>query len=178
MLRETPHIVGLDISLTSTGVCVMDPSGRVCTYRLGQAGHRTDDWRMRSQRIRDLADSVCELVPSGAFVVIEGPSYGSVSSSTWDRAGLWHAIYSHCIRQGCRVSVVPPVVCKRFFTGTTTASKKLMLATAHRMLGRTLASDDEADAYALALMGAHHMGVYIDSARDSFSGVWWDDAAV
>lgn len=172
-----PHvtIVGLDISLTSTGIAILRGDQRPLTTHVGRTGRRGETFRERSERIATAANQILDYVPDSSIVVIEGPSYRSVSTSTWDRAGLWNMIMTQCFSRGCTVGVIPPVVNKKFLTGTPTATKTLMVLCASRVFGKSLETDDEADALALALMGAHHYGWFADPNRDSTTGCVWEE---
>ena len=171
-------IVGLDLSLTSSGIAIWEPDS-IQTYARGFTGHKGDSPLTRNPKISKLSQEVVALVPDGSFVVIEGPSYKSVSTSSWDRAGLWHAVVAGCAKKGCSVSCTPPLNAKMWLTGHPGASKSLMIACVRDLTGHIPGTDDEADALTFALMGAHHLGLVAEEEPyrvKALSGVEWAPA--
>lgn len=172
------NIVGLDLSLTSSGIAVIDSQMAIHTCAHGEKGHGRDSALTRNPKVVRLADIIAGHVPPGSFVVIEGPSYNSVSTSSWDRGGLWHMVVAAVREAGCSVSVTPPANAKMWMAGHPHAGKTLMRACAQEFTATPLESHDEADALTFALMGAHHLGLIHPSEtyRDrALVGVEWGE---
>ena len=163
--------VGLDLSLTSAGIALVGEAGGVSTVAVGEKGRAGASWGERGERIERQAVAILEHVPEGAFVVVEGPSYGSFSTSTWDRAGLWHRVVAGCRAKGCKVSVAAPTNAKLFLAGHAHAGKRAMVAMARLNSGLPIGTDDEADAYALAMMGRARLDGH---DLPGMGGVEWD----
>lgn len=156
------EILGVDPSLTSTGVALISGStitaGAICSK-----GKRDDTLPMRVARLDLLVAGVRPWVPAGGLVVIEGPAFGAPGGSTWDRAGLWHRLVALFFEQGCEVAVVGNTTRSKWATGSGRANKadKAAVAVAVSRLAPEvhLDSSDAADALVLALMGAQATGL-------------------
>lgn len=147
-------VVGLDLSLTSTGAAwEPDACRRIQT--------RPKDWATEDDRLEFIVLRVMEIVhdahdpdrAAGLLVVIEGLSYGQASGSAFTRAGLHYLVRRAVLDAGHRFVVVAPTALKKFVTGNGNASKELMVSTMARRLGRSISSDDVADAYGLLAIG-------------------------
>lgn len=172
------NVVGLDLSLTSSGIALCGRKS-ISTYARGFTGRKGDTPIIRNPKISVLADEILSLISDESFVVIEGPSYKSVSTSSWDRAGLWHMVVSGCRDKGCAVSCTSPINAKLWLTGHQGASKALMVACIRDLTGYTPKTDDEADALTFALMGRHHLGLFEDNEPfrlRALEGVEWASA--
>jgi len=145
------RVLGLDISLTSTGISDGLRSDAI------QAGPLRGEARMSH-----IAARIAEWVSAGArLAVIEGPAYGRGSQSGHDElAGLrWAVRYSLWVRR-IPIAVVAPTALKKYTTGKGQATKEDMVAAAHERWGVDFSGvkvgrgrHDMADAYALAKMG-------------------------
>src|SRR5689334_15548923 len=167
------YVVGLDLSLTSAGIVVVGEIDGVAAPILmrciGEAGKKTDTYAQRSRRIRTQCRAIVECLAAvernencaPALAVIEGPLYGvKTLPSYFDRAGLFHGVFGALDARRVPIAVVPPTTGHQFSTGVAHADKKLIVANVSRWWpGVRIANDDIADAAALALMGAMHLGV-------------------
>lgn len=175
-----PRVVGVDLSLTSTGVA----SSLGWTQRIRSNGHRADTLHQRHERLDQLAKDVIHAVGTPNLVVIEGPSFGSQGAGTWDRAGLWWIVVDRLHRTGHTVVEVPPKTRSLYATGAGNASKdKVMLAVAERYRHLLkIEGNDEADAFCLAAMGAdalgHPLAAVPKSHRAALDKVAWPDLTV
>lgn len=183
------RLIALDPSLTSTGIAVLDNNLQLTTHRIASAppkrirGDRTVATLLeRGDRIRAIGDEVVHLhwADDAALVVVEGPSYASSGTGTWDRAGLWWHLVSRLQRYKAPIAVVPPMVRAKWATGSGTAGKALVAASMARMWPTLDAgiSEDEWDAAALASIGAQHLGwLPVDLTRhaDQLGKVAWPE---
>lgn len=178
--REAPQVIGLDLSLTASGL-----SDGSSTWLVRSTGHKGDDLRSRCRRLRVLRDDICDRVePEVALVLIEGPSFGQArQGGQHDRAGLWWLVVEKLRWNGHEVVEVPPACLKRYATGKGNANKGAMIdATARRFPDvDTAADDNRCDALWLAAMGLDHLGlppvVMPAVQRESLERVAWPVAA-
>ena len=133
----TPHVIGLDVALTATGIA----SNRGWVDVVATTGTRKDDYPTRDARIAHAKEQILNLVGRPDLVVIEGPSYQSKGPGTWDRAGLWWLLYTALCARGVPVAVASPASRMRYATGAGQASK-----------GKVI------DAVVLCAMGADQLG--------------------
>lgn len=163
MSRTPPIVVGIDPSLTSTGIAV---SGNpVRTARIESKGSAEASWPERFDRIRAIADRILREVPEGAIAVIEAPSYGSVGGAAHDRTGLWWFTYRPLVEKGCRIVPVAPSQRSKYATGNGRAAKDHVLAaTVKRYPHIDITGNDVADAVVLMALGLRLAGQPIDAS--------------
>ena len=167
-----PFIVGLDLSLTATGLADLDiDSGtftNVDTY--GTKGKRGDKYAQRGTRLQTMADHITTWATAGVYdpdlVVVEGPSLGSKAGSQFDRSGLWWLIVTTLLCEDIPVLVVPPKTRAKYATGNGNSGKDVVVAHVVEQYGHLyrdrIKNDNEADAIVLAAMGARYLGHTID----------------
>lgn len=183
-------IVGLDLSLTATGlahivcgsgsqVVAMRPGGGtlhppiVNVQRMGSAapsrkkGDPPPPLGARSLRLRKLAGSITSACAGADLVVVEGPSYASEGAGTWDRAGLWWLVIARLTGAGLNVVEVPPSNVKTYALGkgggAGTGKDEVLAAVIRRYMGVVdVPGNNEADALLLAAMGARFAGYPIE----------------
>jgi Holliday junction resolvasome RuvABC endonuclease subunit len=150
-------VVGLDLSLTSTGIATWpDHAAQIRTS--------PKDWPDEIRRIGHIWQEIewrtVGMNTQRPLVVIEGLSYGSQSAGqSHTRAGLHYMVRLELDRLGCQVIVVPPATLKKFVTGSGNASKELMVSTVSKRSNRLISSDDVADALGLLAFGCEWEGV-------------------
>ncbi|WP_104087982.1 hypothetical protein [Arthrobacter sp. GMC3] len=155
-------IVGIDPSLTSTGIAIKDHEGHIHRERIRSTGKKTDTWDMRGARIKRLAETIVGHVPSNSLVIIESPSYGSISTSAHDRSGLWWAIHQKLIAKGCDIVPATPAQRMMYATGKgggKDAGKDMVLAqTIRRYPQIDITGNDLADAVIFLAIGCRLNG--------------------
>ncbi len=162
-----PRVVGLDLSLTATGVAESD--GKTRTIRTGP-GDNLADQHDRLSRIVDEARKYVITWPADErvhLVVIEGPSYSSTGAGSWDRAGLWWLVVSSLLCDGTPIAIVPPTVLKRYATGKGNATKADMRMALYQRAGIDCRDDNQVDAHWLRSMGMRWLGHPIEQLPDS-----------
>lgn len=160
-------IAGLDLSLVSTGVALLEHDAFTCPQPIitartvGRPGRRSDSYRARSARIVQQVRAVVSLVPAGVdLVVLEGPAYGQHMPSTHDRAGLWWGVFSALTARKTPVAVCPPQTRAKYATGKGNADKAMVVDAVREMWPRLdVRGHDEADGVVLVSIGAHRLGV-------------------
>lgn len=167
-----PFVVGIDLSLTGTGLADLNlDRGKfinVDTY--GTKGKRSDNYAARGARLQGMADYITTWAQAGVYdpqlVVVEGPSIGSRGGSQFDRSGLWWLVVTTLQMQEIPVLVVPPKTRAKYATGNGNSGKDVVIAHVTEqyghLYGERIKNDNEADAMVLAAMGARYLGYEID----------------
>lgn len=146
------RVVGLDLSLTSTG---MATGGHTVALR---------PKKLRGYpRLRALREGVLEFIGKVQpdLVVVEGPSYGSTGNAFHQLAGLWWLITESVDATGIPLAVAPPSSIKRYATGAgggPKANKDFVLGSAVRRFDWFDGGNDEADALWACAIGHAHLG--------------------
>ncbi|MFE5290384.1 hypothetical protein ACFRAQ_36020 [Nocardia sp. NPDC056611] len=156
-------VVGLDLSLTATGIAVSTPGLKPWCGVIESAGKKGDPWETRYKRLGHILYRILPAIPDGALVVMEAPSYGSVTGHQHDRSGLWWMTYD--LLAGSTRTVVPvePTIRAKYGTGKGTSGKDAVLAAAVRRYPHIdINTNDEADAVILMAIGCRLIGAPID----------------
>jgi crossover junction endodeoxyribonuclease RuvC len=154
-------VIGLDLSLTSTGVATVGHTDAGITYtthtlrppRGSDRGHRRLAWLL-DQIVHEHSTAV-------DLIAIEGPSFGSPSSQQkghHERAGLWWLVAHALWKRDVPVGVIPPAAVKKYATGKGNAGKDEVLSAVVRRFTEFDGGNDQADALVLASMAADHLG--------------------
>lgn len=184
MNPSDPVVIGLDLSLTSTGGC-LTIGGRVQEmWSIPTTGKKSATLEQRADRLGSIANRVIEYVKGDDtdLVVIEGPSYGSRFGSPHDRSGLWWLVVRDVLLEGVPVAVVAPQARAKYGTGSGGSKKDVVLAHVierYADVAPKPKNDDEADALLLASMGSRHLGFPVEPGElpeanlASLDGVAW-----
>lgn len=158
------RVLGLDISLTSTGI-----SDGVTADAI-QAGPLRGEERMNVMLSRIRAHTRWAM----QLAVIEGPSFSSLGPGHDELAGLRWVVRRELHNLGFQLAIVPPAALKKYTTGNGRASKEEMATAVGERYGASFAHvkvgrgrHDMVDAYALAKMGEAFL------AGDGYAGVQW-----
>ena len=169
-MNAYPQIVGIDPSLTATGIAL--PDGTTLTIRTN----------LRSmERLAEIRSTILGLAFEIDLVVIEGYSYGSGHGAHQlgelggtIRLALWDAAIPY-------VDVAPTGRAK-YATGRGNAGKSLVVSELSARTGRTFHDDNQADAYILRAMALEHYGhPCIDvpkTHRDALTAITWPELAL
>ncbi|KMS79073.1 hypothetical protein ACH49_13520 [Streptomyces leeuwenhoekii] len=166
-----PLIIGLDLSLTSTGIAGEGWTDHIRTKRIGDA------------RLAYLEEGIASFIRNADMVVMEGPSFGHAHlGGHEDMAGLRVLVRRYCFRHQIPYGVVPPSSLKLYVAGYGKASKgEVRSAVADRYGVHTEggARYDEADAYAALAAACDWWGaplaVVPDRQRKALDGCQWPD---
>lgn len=141
------QVIGLDLSLSSTGVA--NAAGRqIIIVKPGK--------RRGYERLRHITAEILWWCADADVVCVEGPSFQSRSSSEkghHERAGLWWFVTAHLDEAGIEVKVITPSSLKKYATGKGNASKDQVLLAAARRFEWFDGTNDQADALWLSAMG-------------------------
>jgi crossover junction endodeoxyribonuclease RuvC len=156
------RVAGVDLSLTSTGVCILQPDGVVKLITIpGRSIPRkeTPTLRRRWERIHNTIDALADIVGSCDLIVIEASAYAAGGATTVDQHGMWWNTVDRLHLFLDNIVVVSPTTRGKWATGSGRADKAAVAAAMARRLPEvTFANSDEADAAALAYMGAQWLG--------------------
>lgn len=110
--RPALTVIGLDLSLTCTGVAGVGWTDRIRTKLRGD------------ERLAYLEDTVASYIRNADLIVMEGPSYGhSGPRFHEDLAGLRVLVRRYCHRHQLPYAVIPPSNLKQYTAGRGNATK-------------------------------------------------------
>jgi Holliday junction resolvasome RuvABC endonuclease subunit len=171
MTTTRPLVIGLDLSLTCTGIA---GAGWTEHIRPTTRGH---------QRLAFLLDEIGTFIRAADLAVIEGPSFGGgVKHRHEDLAGLRVMVRQWCWTHHIPYAVVPPSCRALYAAGRGNASKGEVRTTVAERYGIELegrARYDEADAYALLAMGldwlGHPLAAVPEKNATALTGCQWPE---
>lgn len=164
-------VVGLDLSLTSTGVAIIDSDGDVYTHRCKSKPAK--GVAATATRIDNLAHEILGWATDGytlpSFIklaVIESPSFGSSGGAAHERAGLWWQVATVLTQLGIPIGTVSPAGLKVYATGKGRGVEKdeVLASVVKRYPQANIIGNDVADATVLAAMGKRWLGNPIEEA--------------
>ena len=149
-------IIGLDLSLTATGVAFLASDGTCSTSTLKSAPSESEEYRLSTCKAQ-IMEVLVKIQPS--LVVMEGLSFGSNDPSAQQRAWLHWAVRLNMWRRTMPFQVVSPSSLKKFAAGAGNAKKEQMMLEVFKRWNVTAADNNQADAAALAYLGATLTGL-------------------
>jgi crossover junction endodeoxyribonuclease RuvC len=146
-----PSIIGLDLSLTSTGVCSKEGS---FAYQPKTKG---------MERLANIRDEVMLVVTAQnhPIVIVEGYSFSSRNSQSHALGELGGVMRLALHETGISYIDVPPTSRAKFATGKGNASKNEVVSSISARTGIVWSgkgADDMCDAWILRQMGLAHLG--------------------
>lgn len=168
-----PLVIGLDLSLTCTGVASRTWTDKIRTKLRGDA------------RLAHLEDAIAGLITLADMVAMEGPSFGhGALAGHEDLAGLRVIIRRYCYRHRIPYAVIPPSSLKLYAAGRGNATKgEVRSAVADRYGIRTEGPGryDEADAYTAVAAAYDWLGYPLapvpERNRTALAGCAWPEPA-
>jgi len=158
----TARVVGIDLSLASTGLAVADPDG-VRVHRVRSTGRKDATALDTSLRLGRIAEQVEITTGPADLAVIESPSFGSHTGSQHERGGLWWDVVRRLVDRGIPIATVSPPSRAKYATGKGNAGKdEVLAAVVRRYPAVDVTGNDVADAVVLAAMGCRWLGQPID----------------
>ena len=159
-------IIGIDPSLTSTGIVVLrgNKVELAVTTKNKPALGTIERVRLIYERIVDIQENLSdgEKWQAPDLIVIEGFSYGSKGRSVFDIAYLGWRIREELERLRTEDNIpwleVPPSQLKKFATGQGNANKEIILQQVYKRWGVEFSDNNQADAYVLAQIGRAYLG--------------------
>ena len=172
-MHTTPKVIGLDLSLSSTGVA--SSAGWVnCILT------KPDQFPTKFDRLRHIRNEALLHVRGAHLVVVEQLAIGSQTGQHLTRAGMWHLVMEAIDAADIPWASVTTQQLKKYATGKGNASKDAtLLAVARRFPDWDITGNDEADALTLAAMGSDHLGRPLTDMpkvnREALDKVTWPD---
>lgn len=185
-------VVGIDPSLTSTGVAVLDNGTPVRLNCFGRACPDGAKFPQRADRMTYTLSAVLQAVPRDAELIgIEGLSYASTDKYIdTETIGLWWHFMTHLHARGVPIVVVPPQTLKVWALGKAPAggtaqarkeAKQAMIdAAAQNFPDVHVSKSDHADALHLASLCAARLGHQLPFPKErrhkyNIDAVSWPD---
>lgn len=146
-------VIGLDPSLTGTGLIVLRADGELAAQALISTPAQDGNLNRYYRIVTQVMDQIAEHHP--AKLCIEGLAMGAKGAAVLDLAGLHWVLRWELATQHPRLKVitVPPSSLKKWTTGKGTANKVAMALAVFKRWGLELGNDNLVDAYALAQYG-------------------------
>ena len=115
------NIIGLDLSLSSTGYSIIDYKGNVLTYGLINTLTKDDD----SIRIYKIANKIKELIKEHNVnvAVLENSFFGKNPNTGLKLARLCGAVFYVCVECGVKVEMLAPTTTRKILLGDGKAKK-------------------------------------------------------
>ncbi|MFE9448358.1 hypothetical protein [Streptomyces sp. NPDC006739] len=169
--RPALMVIGLDLSLTCTGVAGVGWTDRIRTKLRGD------------ERLAYLENEIVSFIRSADLVVMEGPSYGhSGPRFHEDNAGLRVLVRRYCHRHQLPYAVVPPSNLKLYTAGRGNATKgevRSSVADRYGVHTENPGRYDQADAYGALAAASDWLGQPLatvpDKNRTALAGCQWPD---
>jgi len=142
------YYIGCDLSLTGTGVVVIDENGNIIKEQLIS----TKSTQLIEVRIIEIWSKIRQIISEYPCVNIhiEGLSYGSKGASTLDLAGLNLFIRINLMIMDQKFTIIPPTVLKKFISGKGNIKKNIVLKEIYKKFGKDFSDDNLADAFVLS----------------------------
>lgn len=140
------YFVGLDLSLTGSGVVVLDSKGDVEfaeTIKTNQSGE---------QRLVTIKDRIITIVSDcqPEMICIENYAMGIRAGQSFSIGELGGVIKVGLYQQGHAFTLVTPTRLKKYITGKGVAEKDMILLSVYKNFGYEAKDNNVADAYGLA----------------------------
>lgn len=150
-------VIGLDLSLTSTGAVVLSPGGE--PGKLAQESMVIKSKFKEEARLEHIREQVMELVGVNQpdLIVLEGYAFGrpNAMAPLAELGGvIKHSLHTH----GWIYLVVPPTRVKKYVCGKGNAKKDEVRLGVYKRWGFEAPTNDEIDAYGLARIGLAYLG--------------------
>jgi crossover junction endodeoxyribonuclease RuvC len=169
--RKEYTILGLDLSLTSTGWCILD-NDEILDVEVIKC---KDKAMKRLWYIKYIIDEVTVSLDFD-LVVVEGYSMGSRGGRVFSIGELGGIIklllYEEKLRTKLKTVIIPPKSLKKFITGNGNAGKELMLLKTYKKYGIEFTDNNKCDAFGLAKMGQAYLeGTNIEYEKEALKKV-------
>lgn len=144
-VTPTLRVVGLDLSMTATGIC--GPDGETVTVKTRAVSDR---------RLVDIANAAYEISKGCDLAVIEDlPTHAKSAGIT----GMVHgAVRAALLGVGIPYVLITPASLKKYATGKGNAGKPDMAVAAFKRAGLEFGDDNQVDAWWLRAMALDYYG--------------------
>lgn len=149
-MTAAPRVLGLDLSITATGICL--PDGTTHTIKT-----RDKDGDRRLQTITDHIGEALDNT-TGALVVMEEAPPGLKGTAIKAIHMVHGAVRLQLITAGIDYALINPTTLKGYATGKPGADKIAMAMAAFKRAGIEFADDNQCDAWWLRAAGLDWLG--------------------
>jgi len=149
-------IIGIDPSLSSTGICTMDETGKLL-FTVAINSNHTSMERLCEIK-KQIFDVVSSYTHNKRMVFIEGYSFGSMNGreALGELGGMIRLLLYEC---GIEYVDVPPTTLKKYVLGVGKGDKVAMAIGVIKAWGVDFPTTDQTDAFALAMFGRGYLGL-------------------
>lgn len=175
---NSPRVVGIDLSETSTGLACIAEDDEILLHRVRSTAPKTPKLpgkrkpepptlAQRQERLERIVQRVREwaiLERRPDLVVIEGPAYSSSLGHMHDRSGLWWMLVTSLFWHGIPVAEVAPTARAKYGAGKAVDKDQVFAAVIRRYIDVPVTGNDTADALLLAAMGRRYLGRPIEES--------------
>lgn len=145
----TPTVIGLDLSMTATGVAL--PDGTTLTIKPKGTG---------DGRLLYIRDQIGQAVRGTDALIVLEDMPARLMANAAKAVGFVHgAVRSLLLEEGFQYAAVSPATLKAYATGKGNADKTAMAIAALKRAGLEFADDNCCDAWWLRATGLDHLGV-------------------
>ena len=139
------YFIGLDLSLTSTGMVVVSEDGVLVEKEIISSDSKNEI----ENRLKNIADKIVEILKKydDVAIAIEGLSFGSTSSSALQIGALHYYVRCKLKENGYTFLICEPTKVKKFVTGLGNCKKDLIILKVYQKWGEEFSISDLADAY-------------------------------
>lgn len=148
------QILGVDLSINSTGICYRNKRGCYSFYETSFSSTTitADKWLATVKVVLDYAKDT-------DVILIEDYAHGSIGSSKSMLYELGGIIRYELVKADKKYLLVPPTSLKKFVTGKGNAPKSLILKEVYKRWNVDVDSDNIADAFGLVKLGEGCLGI-------------------
>lgn len=152
--------LGLDISLTSTGVVCIGSDSKILSQKLVRI---KSEGRKKEKEIRLIRDNIMKEIlkhnKKDTKIMIEDFAYGilamrvngkPICNNAFEMGGLGYAVRIKLLEYGYEFGCIPPTSLKKWATGVGNCKKDIMIKEAYKQCGEDFDSNDLCDAWWLA----------------------------
>lgn len=173
---RTVHVVGLDVSLSNTGIAVLGctPEDRwtIHTYTIPTApahsGGTTPE-PLLLDRMNYVVSSIMTAAEHADVIGIERPAFAAKGNATSTLAGLWWLVYRRLNRLEIPIVIVSASSAKKYATNCGTAAKREVSRATVRMFPDVdTSSGDEDDALVIAALVADMADLPVPYERTAY----------
>ena len=156
MPKKNIIAIGLDLSLTGTGVVVLN-DGKIIEQKLIKSKPVPDGKpKDEVERIRGIVDGIEKIVIQHKpnIAVIEGLAFMVRNATALVQLSALNYMIRYMLMQNnIPFIIVAPTSLKKFITGNGASKKDVILIELYKRWGVTILDDNEADAYGLSQIG-------------------------
>lgn len=158
--NATPVVIGLDTSLTCTGIASSNGWCRTVGYNSRKNPISKMPLRDRVAIMRQIRRGIIHHIGRPDLAVMETPSYGSNGGAAHERSWLWWRIYEYLTDAEVPIALMVPKQRAKYATGNGNADKKAVIAAVKEQwpawdVGK---NDNMADAVTLVAAGLDWLG--------------------